>query len=121
MAFIEHRRTRGNLIQKEIKASFIKRGKDNLLTLTFHKEMLRSLDMDSGDRVRIFYEEDNPRLMLLVKSTDNVGYKLVQPPQKNIMKIQFTWKAKGFVYKDSDYGSHSIEHEIKPEGLIIKL
>lgn len=77
-------------------------------------------DFKEGDKISFSVEEDNPRIWLLKKATNNVGYKLIgSKTSKNLtsLRLQMTWKE--YIPDAQEIPARKVRYDSYSDALII--
>lgn len=78
----------------------------------------KQLDFKDGDKISVSVDEDNPKIWLLKKSTDGVGYKLIDSTknkESTNLRMQMTWNE--YVPTSQEIPVREVKYDMHAGGL----
>jgi hypothetical protein len=81
-------------------------------------ELCQPLQLQAGDKIKFFIEENDSRIWQIKKAGDDVGYTLFKANSR-YLKCQITWQF--FDPTPSEIPLHRVPHEFFEEGLLVRL
>lgn len=110
--------------EKNVRVSFSKIKATGTFNLNIYigKTVAQEYGFKSGDKIKFYVDEDNPRIWLLKKSTDGIGYSLIdatKDKEGSVLRLQMGWRDKQFVPKDAERALREVEYGVYEGGLRI--
>ncbi len=94
------------------------------MILYLGKKIAEKVGIHADGKIKFFVDSSNPRVWLIIKSQNDVGYKLLnlkRPSGKeaDAFRFQMTWKE--FQPTEADIPLHEVKYEIYQDGIKVTL
>jgi hypothetical protein len=118
------------LANQQVKISFpiIRNREDSLhrvhaMVMYLGKNLCKPLNVQEGDKIKFFFEKDNPRIWWIKKANDGTGYTLFNPKGADnptaMLKFQMTWRI--FKPDETEITTRVVPHEFYQSGIRVTL
>lgn len=120
---VPQRNTSKANVSSSIRASFPRTGKDkksNMLNMYIGIDIAKKFGFKDGDKISFNVDESNPRIWLLLKSEDGIGYTLIDSKKgkgSTNLRMQMTWKE--FIPDEKERPIKELKYDIHKGGLRI--
>jgi hypothetical protein len=124
MSFVSLTNKKGNKVGNKpntVRVAFLRPTKLRKLTLRvlIGLEVAKSINLNEADKVVLFHDENNPKSILIKKSLDSKGYKLISKHSPHSFMFQMVWPLKKPSY--SSYKLKEVLVEPYEDGLLIHI
>jgi hypothetical protein len=94
------------------------------MILYLGKKVAEKVGIIASDKIKFYVDLDNPRIWLIKKSQNDVGYKLLDLKRlsgkaADAFRFQMTWKE--FQPSEADISLHKVDYEIYQDGIKVIL
>lgn len=118
MAFITINPRKVDLNNKNIRVSFRKYRNTFNLFIYIPTHICSKLNLNNKDYIKIFYDNENNRNILIKKTENDLNYKIRQVSKKTFM-TQLSWNL--FIPNEIDGVIHNVPHDFFEDGIKIFL